>query len=177
MTSSVLGQSILVPTYRTVLYIFLLHIHTSEGGFHKFHRAGVRYELGVSIQSGDIVWLNGPFPCGRFADQKIALEEGLEDAMDPGERYLCDGVYQHLASSETPNGLNNYDQYMKKVARARHETVNGRFKQWGALRQIFRHDRSKHGVVMNAVVNITQIDIEEESPLFPIYYDDSYDVV
>ena len=80
---------------------------------HKFHRARVRYELGVSIQSGDIVWLNGPFPCGSFADQKIAL-----------------------ASSETPNGLNNYDQYMKKVARSRHETVNGRFKQWGELRQI-----------------------------------------
>ena len=144
---------------------------------HKFHRAGVRYEVGVSIQSGDIVWLNGPFPCGRFADQKIALEEGLEDAMDPGERYLADGVYQYLASSETPNGLNNYDQYMKKVARARHETVNGRFKQWGALRQIFRHDRCKHGVVMSAIVNITQIELEEESPLFPIYYDDSYDVV
>ena len=52
---------------------------------HKFHRAGVRYELGVSIQSGDIVWLNGPFPCGRFADQKIAKDEGLEDVMDPGE--------------------------------------------------------------------------------------------
>ena len=60
---------------------------------HKFHRAGVRYELGVSIQSGDIDWLNGPFPCGLFADQKIAKEEGLEDAMDPGEHYLCDGVY------------------------------------------------------------------------------------
>jgi len=59
---------------------------------HKFHRAGLRYELGVSIQSGDIVWLNGPFPCGRFADQKIAKDEGLEDAMDAGERYLCDGV-------------------------------------------------------------------------------------
>ena len=76
------------------------------------------YELGVSIQSGDIVWLNGPFPCGLFADQKIAKEEGLEDSMDPGQRYLCDGVYQYLASSETPNGLNNYDQYMKKVARS-----------------------------------------------------------
>ena len=84
--------------------------------------------------------------------------------------------------------MNNYDQYMKKVARARHETVNGRFEQWGALRQIFRHDGSKHGVVMSAIVNITQIEHEEESPLFPIYYDeesplfpiyydDSYDVV
>ena len=41
----------------------------------------------------------------------------------------------------------------------------------------FRHNRSKHGIVMNATVNINQIDIEKESSLFPIYYDDSYDVV
>ena len=27
------------------------------------------------------------------------------------------------------------------------------------------------------IVNITQIELEEESPLFPNYYDDSYDVV
>jgi len=66
---------------------------------------------------------------------------------------------------------------MKKVARARHETVNGRFKQWGALHQIFRHDRSKHGVVMSAIVYITLIELEEEFLLFPIYYDDSYDIV
>ena len=54
---------------------------------------------------------------------------------------------------------------------------NPKPKQWGVLLQIFRHYRSKHGVVMSAIVNITQIELEEESPLFPIYYDDSYDVV
>jgi len=152
--------------------------HPFEPGWcsHKFHHAGVRHEVGISIQSGDIVWLNGPFPCGAFADQVIALQEGLEDAMEPGERHLADGVHQWLPHSETPNGLNNCDQHVKKVARARHETVNGRFKNCGALRQLHRHDRCKHGLVMSAIVNITQIELEEESPLFPIHYDDSYDV-
>jgi len=66
---------------------------------------------------------------------------------------------------------------MKKVARAWHETVNGRFKNWGALRQLHRHDRCKHGLVVAAIVNVAQIELEEESPLFPIHCDDSYDVV
>lgn len=31
---------------------------------HKFNGAGLKYEIGVSIKSGDIVWYNGPFPAG-----------------------------------------------------------------------------------------------------------------
>ena len=29
---------------------------------HKFHGPGLRYEVGISISSGYIVWINGPFP-------------------------------------------------------------------------------------------------------------------
>ena len=36
---------------------------------HKFaKKAGVCYEVAVPIQSGDICWINGPFPCGDYAD-------------------------------------------------------------------------------------------------------------
>ena len=38
---------------------------------HKFKKPGVRYEVGVAIKSGDIVWINGPYPCGAYADIKI----------------------------------------------------------------------------------------------------------
>ena len=31
---------------------------------HKFHGAELRYEIGMCIQTGDIVWVNGPFKCG-----------------------------------------------------------------------------------------------------------------
>jgi len=41
---------------------------------------------------------------------------------------------------------NNWDQYMKQVARSRHETVNARFKQFGALTKVFRHDLTKPGL-------------------------------
>jgi len=33
---------------------------------HKFNHAGLRYEIGICIVTGWIVWINGPFPCGPF---------------------------------------------------------------------------------------------------------------
>lgn len=43
---------------------------------HKFKGPGVRYEIGLSIRNGDIVWTSGSggFPCGDWADIKIARE-------------------------------------------------------------------------------------------------------
>ena len=37
----------------------------------KFKGPGLRYEVGVSIESGDIVWINGPFMPGMFNDLQI----------------------------------------------------------------------------------------------------------
>ena len=107
---------------------------------HKFKGAGVRYEVAICLQTGDIVWVNGPFPCGSYSDRVIARDEGLEDALDDGEMYVGDGGYRDgYVRAETPTGYNNQDQWMKGIARARHETVNARFKLFGALRHVFRH--------------------------------------
>jgi len=38
---------------------------------HKFKGPGVRYEVGLCIRTGDIVWINGPFPCGQYPDITI----------------------------------------------------------------------------------------------------------
>jgi DDE superfamily endonuclease len=138
---------------------------------HKFKGPGVRYEVGVCLQTGDIVWTNGPFQCGSYPDGKIATEMGLDAALDRGERYVCDGGY-YGPRADKPNGLNNADQYMKQVARSRHETVNARFKQFGVLAQVFRHQPEKHGIVFNAVAIITQLCLMYDQPLFQIYYND-----
>jgi hypothetical protein len=39
---------------------------------HKFKGPGVRYEVGVCIQTGHMCWVNGPYPCGEWTDLKIA---------------------------------------------------------------------------------------------------------
>ena len=138
---------------------------------HKFHGPGVRYEVGVCIQTGWIVWVNGPFPCGT-TDLQIARSWLIEE-LDDGEKYLADGGYNDGGQySETPNGLNNPDQRMKATARARHETANSRFKEFGILAQTYRHTLHRHGTVFKAVANIVQLAIVLERPLFDVEYND-----
>ncbi len=39
---------------------------------HKFAgKSALRYELGVSILGGDLVWIQSPYPAGEYTDIKI----------------------------------------------------------------------------------------------------------
>ena len=92
---------------------------------------------------------------------------------DDGEKYLADGGYHDDGQfSETPIGLNNPDQRMKATARARHETANSRFKEFGILAQTYRHTLHRQGTVFKAVANIVQSAIVLERPLFDVEYND-----
>ena len=91
---------------------------------HKLNRAAVRYEVAIAIHTGWIVWVNGPYACGRNSDLRIARDKIIH-LLRLGEKIVADGGYRDGGDfMETPTGLNNPDQRMKKVARARHETVN-----------------------------------------------------
>lgn len=59
---------------------------------HKFKNAGLRYEVGLCIRSGEIVLWNGGYPCGEFPDLKLAREL-FTDFLEPGERALADKGY------------------------------------------------------------------------------------
>ena len=52
--------------------------------------------------------------------------------------------------------------------RARHETVNRRFKQWEILKQQFRNEKEKHQMVFYAIAVLTQMDIDNGNVLFSI---------
>jgi len=132
---------------------------------------GLRYEVALGIQSGYIVWVNGPYKPGVYNDDMIAHVFGFWGALAPGEYFLADSIYTGWRAL-TPNGRNNRDQYMKAAARARHETVNYRFKRFAILRVEFRHGNHRHGSVFKAIAMICQIEIEVESPLFHVDYDD-----
>ena len=139
---------------------------------HKFNHAGLRYEIGICIKTGWIVWINGPYPPGHWPDLAIS-RDGLNQALEPWEKFLADGGYaDDYGYSFTPTGRNNRDQYMKAVARARHETVNGVFKKFDALKHEWRHHRTKHGIVFNAIANIVQAEIQLEPTTFQVKYKD-----
>ena len=146
----------------------------------KFKGAGLRYEIAVSIMRGEIVWVNGPFPCGQYPDIKIFMECGLKDNLDEGERVEADNGYEgadpDFAKSKSGIFHPKSASSIRNTVCARHETVNKRIKQFGALAGIFRHDLLKHSTVFHAVALLTQLSIEDGEPLFNVegYDDDNF---
>ena len=66
---------------------------------------------------------------------------------------------------------------MQARVRSRHETVNKRMKQFGCLRQPFRHhDFAKHSSCFRAVAVLTQVAIEFGETLFEVEYSDSDEI-
>lgn len=60
---------------------------------HKFHGPGVRYEIALCIQTGNIVWMHGGYPCGEWPDLKIARESYVH-MLHPKERSIADKGYK-----------------------------------------------------------------------------------
>jgi hypothetical protein len=153
----------------------------SESWFgHKFRGPGLRYEVCVSIRSGDIVWCNGPFPCGIYPDIEI-FRRGLIQELDDARRRTgriemveADKGYRgEILYAVVPDDNADVDQRrMKYRVAQRHETVNKRLKQWGCLKRVFRHNIQKHQSVFDAVAVITQLSIRNGEPLFDVEYND-----
>ena len=135
---------------------------------HKFKKPAVRYEIGISIQSGDIVWVNGPWRAGRYPDITIFRLGGLKDLLfECGERAEADKGYCGEPSViDLPNEGPFEMLLAKKKARMRHETCNKRFKNWACLNTSFRHGVDLHSDCMYAVAVLTQLTIEDTKPLF-----------
>ena len=144
---------------------------------HKFNGPGLRYEVGLCIKTGDIVWIHGPFPPGDWPDISI-FRHALIHNLAEGERVEADAGYvgEFPRFVKTPVPYESPEVIrMRKATLARHETVNKRFKQWGCLKQVFRHSHDlayKHASVFRAVAVITQLAIEDGEPLYAVKYDD-----
>lgn len=131
---------------------------------HKFKHAGLRYEIGLSLRKGYIVWAFGGFPCGAWPDLKLARESFI-DFLEPNERSVADSGYKDKKYFLLPTDR-NLERH--KVFMSRHETVNKRLKQFRVLSETFRHDLTKHKFCFHAVVNLTQLSIKYEEPLFSV---------
>ena len=142
---------------------------------HKYaFKSALRYELGVSIIGGDLVWIQGPYPAGAFTDIVI-FNKVLRNFLDPGERVEADKGYAgHADKIVCPAnaGIPPYLRRMQGRARARHETLNGRLKNWGILKGEYRHDIKVHGTVFYTCAVITQLCVTNGEPLFEVEYSD-----
>lgn len=131
---------------------------------HKFRGPGLRYEIALCIRTGHIVWKYGGYPCGEYPDLKLAREAYVFTVL-PGELTMADKGYRDQTLFLLPTAANGRKH---KQIMARHETVNKRIRQFKILKDTFRNSIKKHPMIFHAVVNLTQLLIEYEEPLFQV---------
>ena len=140
----------------------------------KFNGPGLRYEVGICIQTGHMVWVNGPFPCGSWSDGCI-LYECISSILEPWEFYIADkgygGPYSITPSHNPQERKNDPFEKMMGKARARHETINRRLKEFSCLHNKWRHDLLLHFRTFWICANLVQFKIEYKGLAFHVHYD------
>jgi hypothetical protein len=132
------------------------------------------YKLGVSILEGDLAWIQGPYPVGKFTSIKI-FNKVLRHFLDLGEQVKANEGYVGCPNKiKCPQSVGNQEekQAMQGRMRARHKMLNGRLKKGGILSQVYHHDIMRHGNVFRACAVVTQLTIENGEPLFEVEYKD-----
>ncbi len=142
---------------------------------HKYAgKSALRYELGIDILAGNLVWIQGPYPAGKYTDIKF-FNKVLRNFLEPGERVEAnEGYRSHPDKIKCPgNDANPADnRAMQGRVGACHETLNGRLKNWGILSQVFCHHITMHGDVFRACAVVTQLTVENGELLFEAEYED-----
>ena len=114
-----------------------------------------------------MAWINGPFSASSHPDL-WTVREDLVHALNPGEHRLAGGGRSGgNQRAATPTGRSAEEQRAQGRARARHETVNSRFKVFGVLKQQHRHKLEDRSEALTAVASVAQLATQcGLSPLF-----------
>jgi len=143
---------------------------------HKSNGCGFKHEIALEVYHDQIAWIKGPFRAGKH-DNVVFGEDGLKEKLrsTPGKMGIADGGYAHGASGEgmhylgVPSTLDSSElANFKTRARCRHETLNGRLKNFKILQDMFRHGEECNGIAFAAVAVIVQYQMENGAPLFEL---------
>ncbi len=132
---------------------------------HKLNQTRLRYEIGVSISNGQIVWASGPWPCGKYTDLTI-FRCGFEKLLDDNEFVVEDSGYTDLNWIK-PSGKQHPSHYVLSKIRTHHECINGRIKQFFCLSHRFRHSLELHHKCFFAVLKVVFLTIAS-NPMFDV---------
>ena len=126
----------------------------------------------MCIQTGLIVWINGPFVAGKYNNITIFQSKMIYELLD-WEMVEADQGYvgqPNKIHMKNELGVCENQFEAKPRARARGETINGRFKNFHILMDRYRHKISMHSHVFCAVAVLTQISLTTVSPTFKVNY-------
>ena len=144
---------------------------------HKFQHSSLRYEVALSILTGDMCWVSGPYEAGSWTDIRI-FRDSLMSHLEKGERMEADDGYigDHPQWVKCPKGFANLEEteFMQQRCRNCHEMVNKRLKWFGVLNQRYMHNLRIHAEVFRACVILTQLAINDCDKLFSCGYNDHY---
>ena len=141
---------------------------------HKFAKAGINYELGVSLADSRLVWMNGPFKAGAN-DVAIFAQHGLKDKLQSiGKKAIGDRGYRghhEVVSTYNPHDSRNVKKF-KSRALKRHENFNNMTKRFRCLDGRFRHGAGRFATCFEAVCVVCQYQMEHGMPLYDILIED-----
>jgi hypothetical protein len=133
----------------------------------------MRYEIAIALQSGYIVWASPAYRAGRNPDITIFRKPGgLRDKLLASrEKTVADLGYRGEPECvDLPNEGSADFQTQMAWARSRHETCNKRIKIFSCMSHRFRHDVRLHQDFFNAVLVLTQLNIQNGDKLFDIEF-------
>ncbi len=130
---------------------------------HKYAgKSALRYELGVDILTGNLVWIQGPYPAGKYTNIRF-FNKVLHHFLEPGKQVEAnEGYCSHPDKIKCPRNDPNpaENRAMQGRVSVHHETLNGRLKTWGILSQVFHHRITMHGNVFRACAVVTQLTLK-----------------
>lgn len=110
---------------------------------YKFGSAGVRYLITTCIQTGLLVAIHGPFPCGLWPDIKI-YKKYLKPKLEPNELVESDRGFPDKTVRAPGDYVCKSEKRAKSRVAARHEGMNGRIKSFKCMEHRFRHGVHNH---------------------------------
>ena len=118
----------------------------------------------ILASASESVTFNG----GRKKD-KVKDPNCLANQIPEGKKVLADsGLKGSKKASTRMPGNSHRVKHFRARAQGRQETLFKRFKDFGILRQRFRHQYELHKMVLDAVAVIVQYDMENGHPLFDV---------
>ena len=138
----------------------------------KYNGPGIKYEVGICIRTGHIVWINGPFKAGEMNDLQV-FKLMLEGLLYEWEFIEVDSGYRGNDKYKIPkHRIDTQERKDKLVVCARHKVVNGRLRLYSVITNKFHHCQGgkanmikKHGACFAAVAVIMQLKLLNEEGL------------
>ena len=166
------GRSCLVMVDGTDFWICEPKPFAEDYYSHKLAKAGLHYEIGVCIQSGLIVWINGPFVVGKYNDITIFQSKMMYELLDR-EMVKADQGYVGQPNKicvKYELGVSENQFKAKTRAMARGETINRRLNNFCVLTNRYIDKISMHSYVFGAVAVLMQSSLTTVSPIFKVDY-------